>query len=217
MQSHDCETIGEIAQDGMTDDVLDGTIYPLAAATGHVAMLMFGEGVTLGRKVVVQQLDLANEATLDAILTDIQAAAAEGIIAGRTRYKGKHPDRWLELIYPRCYRPAFLGAFFPDGTLLGWVSMLRTKPDSVQLGSIIRPPYRNHGLGSALVLHAWRYAAEIYGDPAITGIAFVTRETNAPVLAIAKKHHLALVQTLVDASDRTAVPYVVFKAAPAQA
>ena len=31
------------------------------------------------------------------------------------------------------------------------------------------------------------HAAEIYGDPAITGIAFATRETNTPVLAIAKK------------------------------
>src|SRR5271157_5395635 len=82
MQNHDCETIEGIAQDEMTDDVLDGTIYPLAAANGHVAMLTFGEGVSLGRKVVVQQLDLGNEATLDAILTDIQAAAAEGITAG---------------------------------------------------------------------------------------------------------------------------------------
>ena len=111
----------------------------------------------------------------------------------------------------------FLGAFFPDGTLLGWVSMLRMEPaaDHVQLGAVIQPPYRNHGLGSALVLHAWRHAAGIYGDPAITGIAFVTRETNAPVLAIATKHHLALVQTVVDASDRSPVPYVVFKAAPA--
>jgi hypothetical protein len=93
--------------------------------------------------------------------------------------------------------------------------MLRLEPavDHVQLGAVIRPPYRNHG--SALVLHAWRHAVAIYGDLSITGIAFVTQETNAAVMAIAKKHHLVFVSVRVDGSGPRPARYAYFKAAQA--
>jgi ribosomal protein S18 acetylase RimI-like enzyme len=216
MKDQECEAVDEIARGEQATDMEDTPRFPLVASTGHRAPLLFEEGVTLGRKVIVQQLDLASEAVKDAILTDVQAAANEGTVARRTRYKGKHATKWLEMIYPAVFRPVFLGAFFPDGTLLGWVSMLRTEPtnDHALLGAVIRPPYRNHGLGSALVLHAWRHAAEIYGDPSIMGIAFETQETNAAVMAIAKKHHLAFVSERVDESGATPVRYAYFKASP---
>ena len=63
MKMQECEAVEEIAAREQAPDMEEAPISPLADCKGHRSTLLFGEGVMLGRKVVVYQLDLANEAT----------------------------------------------------------------------------------------------------------------------------------------------------------
>jgi hypothetical protein len=59
MKEDECEVIAEIATEAKVRNVIEGKIFPFSAQFGHNAPLKFGESVTLGRKVIIMQLDLA--------------------------------------------------------------------------------------------------------------------------------------------------------------
>jgi len=156
---------------------------------GHEKPLLFQESVNLGRPIIAREIEPWTDAGAHELLSDIMAAHDAGDITTIARYKGKNPRRWLASIYPLTMDPRFIGLFFPDGTLLGWVSFTTSPylPGKAVLGMVIRPPYQNAGLGTAALLHARKYLQDIMHDTSITGIFFETQEQNARVLAIAKK------------------------------
>nr|MDO8115211.1 GNAT family N-acetyltransferase [Candidatus Sigynarchaeota archaeon] len=156
---------------------------------GHEKPLQFQESVNLGRPIIAREIEPWTDAGAHELLSDIMAAHEAGDITTIARYKGKNPRRWLASIYPFAMEPRFVGLFFPDGTLLGWVSFTTSPylPGKAVLGMVIRPPYQNAGLGTAALLHAKKYLRDIMRDASITDIFFETQEDNARVLAIAKK------------------------------
>jgi len=156
---------------------------------GHAKPLVFSEGVNLGQAVVAREIDATIETAAHEILSDIMAAHEAGDIHTIARYKCKNPLRWLSIIYPVACNPHFIGLFFLGGTLLGWLSFTTSPsiPGKAIIGAIIRPPYRNAGLGTAAIIHAQKYLHDIMKDDAITGIFFDTQERNARVLAIARR------------------------------
>ncbi|HME56454.1 MAG TPA: GNAT family N-acetyltransferase [Candidatus Lokiarchaeia archaeon] len=156
---------------------------------GHAKPLVFSEGVNLGQHVVAHEIDATTETAAHEILSDIMAAHQAGDIHTTARYKCKNPLRWLSMIYPAVCNPRFVGLFFPGDTLLGWLSFSTSPsmPGKAIIGAVIRPKYRNAGLGTAAMLHAQKYLHDIVRDESITGIFFDTQERNARVMAIARR------------------------------
>jgi len=156
---------------------------------GHAKPLVFLEGVSLGQQVIAREIDATTETGAHEILSDIMAAHEAGDIHTIARYKCKHPLRWLSMIFPAACNARFIGLFFPDGKLLGWLSFSTSPsiPGKAIIGAIIRPEYRNAGLGTAAMLHAQKYLHDIMKSDAITGIFFDTQARNARVLSIAKR------------------------------
>lgn len=161
---------------------------PLVAG-GHAKPLVFSEGVALGQHVIAREIDATTKTGAHEILSDIMAAHEAGDIHTIARYKCKNPLRWLSMIYPAACTPRFIGLFFPDGTLLGWMSFTTSSsmPGKAIIGAIIRPPYRNAGLGTAAMLHTQKYLHDIIQDDSIVGIFFDTQARNGRVIAIARR------------------------------
>ena len=162
---------------------------------------MFSEGVTLGRPIIVRELDPADDAVAHEVLSDVMAEHAAGTITTYIRYRGKHPRRWFDQLYPPSCEPRVLGFFFPDGTLLGWITVTVSPAASGQaiLGMIVREPYRDAGLGTAAILHVQKYLRDITRDPAIAGVFFETGEGNRRVLHVARKLRVAPAGARIDA------------------
>jgi GNAT superfamily N-acetyltransferase len=160
---------------------------------GHEARLTFSEGVTLGRPVIVRELDPADDCVAHEVLADVMAEHAAGTITTHVRYRGKHPRRWFDALYPAASRPRILGFFFPDGTLAGWLTATTSPamPGTAVLGMIIREPYRNQGLGTAALLHVEKHLFAIARDPSITRVFFETQAANHRVIHVAKKLQVA--------------------------
>ena len=171
------------------------------APGGHEARLVFSEGVTLGRPVTVRELNPADPAVQHEILANVMAEHAAGTITTYIRYKGRHPERWFPQLYPATCKPRVLGFYFPDGTLLGWltVSTSPAAPGLAILGMVIRPPYRDAGLGTAAVLHVAKHLAAITRDPAVTDVFFETQAGNRRVIHVAHKVQVAPAGSRVDA------------------
>nr|MDO8084787.1 GNAT family N-acetyltransferase [Candidatus Sigynarchaeum springense] len=171
------------------------------APNGHEARLAFSEGVSLGRAVIVRELDPADEAVMHEVLSDVMAEHAAGTVTTFVRYKGKHPRRWFSQLYPPHCDPRVLGFFFPDGTLLGWLTVTTSPaaPGQAVLGMIVREPYRDAGLGTAAILHVAKYLHGITRDPAIEGVFFETEEGNRRVFRVARKLRVAPAGTRIDA------------------
>jgi RimJ/RimL family protein N-acetyltransferase len=159
------------------------------APGGHEARLTFSEGVTIGRQVLVRELDPADDVVAHEVLTDIMAEHAAGTVTTCVHYRGKHPRRWFDQIYPPSCKPRVLGFFFPDDTLAGWltVTVAPQLPGHAVIGMIVREPYRNQGLGTAALLHVEKHLATIARDPAITCVFFETQARNHRVVHVAKK------------------------------
>jgi RimJ/RimL family protein N-acetyltransferase len=174
-------------------------VLPRAAA-GHEAKLTFSEGVLIGRPILVRELDVADEAVAHAVLTDIMAEHVAGTITTPVRYKGKHPRRWFVQIFPDASKPRLLGFFFPDNRFLGWLSITTSPalPGMAVLGVVIRPPYRNLGLGTAAILHVEKHLGTITKDPAIDRFFFETEARNRHVIHIARKLRVGQTGTRVD-------------------
>ncbi len=168
---------------------------------GHEARLVFSEGVSLGRPVTVRELDPADDAVAHEVLADVMAEHAAGTLTTFVRYRGVHPRRWFDQLYPPACRPRVLGFFFPDGTLLGWISTTASPaaPGQAVLGMIVRPPYRDAGLGTAAILHVARHLAAIARDPSTTGLFFESEVDNIRVKHVARKVRVARAGTRVDA------------------
>ena len=163
------------------------------APGGHEARLTFSEGVTIGRQIIARELDPADDAVAHEVLTDIMAEHAAGTVTTCVHYRGKHPRRWFDQIYPPSCKPRVLGFFFPDDTLAGWltVTVAPQLPGHAVLGMIVREPYRNQGLGTAALLHVEKHLAGIARDPSITGVFFETQAGNRRVLHVARKMRVA--------------------------
>ncbi len=170
------------------------------APGGHEAKLVFSEGVALGRPVTVRELDPADPAVQHEVLADVMAEHAAGTITTFIRYKGRHPERWFPQLYPPACDPRVLGFFFPDGTLIGWLTVTSSPavPGQAVLGMIIRPPYRDAGLGTAALLHVAKHLPAIARDPAATGVFFETQAVNRRVIHVARKLPVAHVGSRVD-------------------
>ena len=171
------------------------------AAGGHEARLVFSEGVSLGRAITVRELDPADEGVMHEVLSDVMAEHAAGTITTFVRYRGKHPRRWFGQLYPPHCEPRVLGFFFPDGTLLGWLTVTTSPaaPGQAVLGMIVREPYRDAGLGTAAILHVIKHLRDIARDPAIEGVFFETGEGNRRVLRVARKLRVVPAGTRIDA------------------
>src|SRR5271157_3641063 len=180
-----CKSIKEF----MSEHTLNETGRVPLVFDGHAKPLVFSEGVLLDQHLVAWEIDATTETGAHEILSDIMAAHDAGDIHTTARYKCKNPLRWLSMIYPSACNPRFIGLFFPGGTLLGWMSFSTSPsmPGKAIIGAIIRPRYRNAGLGTAAMLHAQKYLHDIVKDENITGIFFDTQERNARVLAIARR------------------------------
>ncbi|MBN2149833.1 MAG: GNAT family N-acetyltransferase [Candidatus Lokiarchaeota archaeon] len=135
------------------------------APSGHETRLTFSEGVSLGRPVTVRELDPADDAVAHEVLADVMAEHAAGTVTTFVRYRGGHPRRWFDQLYPPACRPRVLGLSFPDGTLLGWITATTSPgaPGQAVLGMVVREPYRDRGLGTAAILHV---AALLVGEDA---------------------------------------------------
>ncbi len=170
------------------------------APGGHEAKLVFSESVTLGRPVTVRELDPADPAVQHEILADVMAEHAAGTITTFVRYKGRHPERWFNQLYPPASHPRVLGFFFPGSTLLGWLTATSSPsvPGQAILGMVIRPPYRDAGLGTAAVLHVAKHLPAITCDPAATDVFFETQAVNRRVIHVARKVRVAPVGSRVD-------------------
>jgi GNAT superfamily N-acetyltransferase len=129
------------------------------------------------------------------------AEHAAGTITTFVRYKGRRPERWFPQLYPPASDARVLGFFFPDGTLLGWltVSASPAAPGQAVLGMVVRPPYRDAGLGTAAVMHVAKHLAAITRDPAATGVFFETQAGNRRVIHVARKVQVVPAGSRVDA------------------
>ncbi|MEX2719651.1 MAG: GNAT family N-acetyltransferase [Candidatus Sigynarchaeota archaeon] len=171
------------------------------APGGHEARLAFSEGVALGRPVMVRELDPADDAVAHEVLSDVMAEHAAGTITTFVRYRGKHPRRWFDQLYPPSCDPRVLGFFFPDGTLLGWITATRSPavPGQAVLGMVVRPPYRDAGLGTAAILHVQKHLHRITRDGSMAGVFFETEERNRRVRHVARKLRAAPAGVRIDA------------------
>ncbi|HME53390.1 MAG TPA: GNAT family N-acetyltransferase [Candidatus Lokiarchaeia archaeon] len=167
---------------------------------GHGVPLFSTQEPRLGGAVHVRELDHANERVAHEILTDIMTARAAKEIDTLARYKGKKPLWWLGTVYPEAATPRFLSLFNEQGTLLGWAALSTTPslPKCAVLGAIVRPPFRNFGLGWAIVEHCRKYAREVLDDTTLADLFFDTREQNTQVLRIVEKVGMTPARERVD-------------------
>ena len=63
---------------------------------------------------------------------------------------------------------------------------------------IIRPPYRDAGLGTAAILHVAKHLAAITRDPAAADVFFETQAVNRRVIHVARKVRVAPAGSRVD-------------------
>ncbi|MHA1749444.1 MAG: GNAT family N-acetyltransferase [Promethearchaeota archaeon] len=156
---------------------------------GHDRKLLNYEWVNLGRIIQVRELNLESEYVLRLIMGTIKREQIKNTIMASTRWnENKKPTRWFYLLYPMPLSPRFLGAFFQDGTFLGWISLIKSfvLKNHISIGCIIEPFYRDAGLGSALIFHVKRYLKVLYPDNDFS-IMFTTKNTNIHVIKIAQK------------------------------
>lgn len=160
---------------------------------GHDAPLCSTKALRLERSVHVRELDHSTDGVAHEILTDIMAARDASEIETIVRYKGKNPLRWLAMVYPEAATPRLLGLFDDAGTLLGWAALSTSPsyPGCAILGAIVRPQYRDRGLGTAIVEHCRRHAREVLGDLTLVNLFFDTQENNDRVLRIVEKTNIA--------------------------
>jgi len=160
---------------------------------GHDAPLCSSKALRLEGSVHVRELNHGTDGVAHEILTDIMAARDANEIETIARYKGKNPLRWLAMVYPEAATPCFLGLFDDAGTLLGWASLSTSPsyPGCAILGAIVRPQYRDRGLGTAIVEHCRRHAREVLGDPTLVDLFFDTKENNNRVRRIVIKTIMA--------------------------
>jgi ribosomal protein S18 acetylase RimI-like enzyme len=156
---------------------------------GHEMPLDSTKELRLGRSVHVRELDHGTDGVAHELLSDLMAARDAGEIETMVRYKGKNQMRWLAMVYPEAATPRFLGFFDDGGTLLSWASLTTSPsfPGEAILGAIIRPPYRNLGLGTAMVQHCRRFARAVLGDASLVDLFLTTTPANARVLRIVEK------------------------------
>jgi len=171
------------------------------APNGHEARLAFSEGVSLGRLITVRELDPADESVMHEVLSDVIAEHAAGTVTTFVRYRGKHPRRWFGQLYPPHCEPRVIGFFFPDNTLLGWLTVTTSPaaPGQAVLGMIVREPYRDAGLGTAAILHVAKHLHGIARGASLDGVFFETEEGNRRVFHVARKLRVAPAGTRIDA------------------
>ena len=197
--------------------------FPHGKKGGHDRPLHFWEYTRVGRAILVREMNLNDDGVLDEILTDIMLESEAGTIQTPIRYdyeglrtrsdgspRPKRARKWFNQIYPSFLKPVFLGAYFMNGTCIGWISLVRafSIPGQVQVGIIIKPEYRNKGLGTALVMHVHKFLYEITGDVEIRQISMTTRESNERIISIAFRMGMELEQ--VHSSENEDMDYFIF-------
>ncbi|MEX2753938.1 MAG: GNAT family N-acetyltransferase [Candidatus Sigynarchaeota archaeon] len=116
------------------------------------------------------------------------AEHAAGTFVTAIRYRGRREGYWMQCLSPDVLSPKYFGLLSPAGTLLGWFSLAFTvgRRDWASFGIVIKPPWRDKGLGTAATRHALARKDVLLARPA--GVVInTTRETNARMLRIAAK------------------------------
>lgn len=189
------------------------------AAGGYDAALAGIDAARVGCAVRVRQLDHHDEGMAHEILTDIMAGQAARLFSSSIRYKGKRPGYWLGCVAPEALAPRYFGLFSPAGELVGWFSIMFTlaRPDLASFGILLRPPWRDKGIGTAATRLAVAGKDVLLARP-IGTLLVMTSNNNARMLRIVEKIGLVDLGSLHDAGTGQArrafaTSHVTFKAA----